>query len=47
MTNQLAIILGSMIVAAILGDFVLNNGEAVLFLSRKFFLLLDWIAFWR
>lgn len=47
MTNQLAIILGSIIVAAILGDFVLNGGDALLFLGRKFFLFLDWIAFWR
>jgi hypothetical protein len=47
MTNQLAIILGSIIAAAVLGDFMLNDGEAILFLSRKFFLLLDWMAFWR
>jgi hypothetical protein len=47
MTNQLAVILGATLLTAILGDFVLNDGEALLFLSRKFFLLLDWVAFWR
>lgn len=47
MTNQLAIVIGLTITAAVAADLTLNNAEALLFLGRKFFFLLDWVAFWR
>ncbi|MBO9464883.1 hypothetical protein J7443_06570 [Tropicibacter sp. R15_0] len=47
MSNQLAIILGVAILAAVGIDYFLAGGETLLFLGRKFFVLLDWVAFWR
>ncbi len=47
MTNQLAIIIGLAVVGAIASDVFLADGEATLFLARKMFVLLDWMAFWR
>jgi hypothetical protein len=47
MTNRLAIILGILIAAGITLDVVLQEGAASLFLARKFFVLLDYLAFWR
>lgn len=47
MTNQLAIVLG-VIIALFLGvDFTLFGGDATLFLARKLYWLIDYIAFWR
>ncbi len=47
MTNQIAIVLGLMILAGIGADIVLNDGDGLLFLAKKFWDLSDWIAFWR
>ncbi|MGP6086001.1 hypothetical protein [Antarctobacter jejuensis] len=47
MTNRLAIILGLFLLGAISADYFLNGGEILLFLGKKLFLLLDWVAFWR
>ncbi|SMX35930.1 glyceraldehyde-3-phosphate dehydrogenase [Maliponia aquimaris] len=47
MTNRLAILLGLIILGAIAADLVLNGGAALLFLGRKLFVLIDWLAFWR
>lgn len=47
MTNQIAIVLGLLIVALVGGDLFLNGGDATLFLLRKFEELLEWLAFWR
>ena len=47
MTNRLAIILGLFLLAAISADYSLNGGEYLLFLGKKLFVLLDWVAFWR
>lgn len=47
MTNRLAIILGLIIAAAIGADIYLTDGTNLLFLGRKFFVMLDWLAFWR
>ncbi|WP_420325063.1 hypothetical protein [Mameliella sp.] len=47
MTNRLAILLGLAIIAAIGADLVFNRGDNLLFLGRKLFVLLDWLAFWR
>ncbi len=47
MTNRLAIILGLVLVGAIGADYYLNESENLLFLGKKLFALLDWVAFWR
>ncbi|MCR9274567.1 hypothetical protein SAMN05216376_101250 [Mameliella alba] len=47
MTNRLAILLGLAVIAAIVADLQLNKGDNLLFLGRKLFVLLDWLAFWR
>ena len=47
MTNQIAIGLGIVIVAAICGDFFVTGGDNLIFLAKKFDEFLEWIAFWR
>lgn len=47
MTNTLAIVLGTIIVAALILDQVLNAGTATLFLLRKIFALIEYVSFWR
>ena len=47
MTNKLAIMIGLSVIAAVIADLTLAGGSNLLFLGRKFFLLLDWLAFWR
>ncbi|WP_299921448.1 hypothetical protein [uncultured Pelagimonas sp.] len=47
MTNKLAIVIGLAVVGAVAADVFLADGEASLFLARKMFVLLDWLAFWR
>lgn len=47
MTNTIAIRLGLVLALALLADAVFAQGAGFLFLARKTFLLIDWIAFWR
>ncbi|WP_050523839.1 hypothetical protein [Pseudorhodobacter wandonensis] len=47
MTDRLAIWLGVIVAAAILGDILLNGGDALLFLLRKFAVFIEFISFWR
>jgi hypothetical protein len=47
MTNTIAVYLGLAILAAIGLDLLANDGAAVLFLARKFVVLVEWVAFWR
>ena len=47
MTNSLAVILGVLILGAIGVDYVLFGTEHVVFLGKKFFVLLHWLAFWH
>lgn len=47
MTNQIAIILGIMIVAFIGCDLFMTGGETLLYLGKKFDDFLEWLAFWR
>ena len=47
MTDRLAIWLGLVLAAAILGDIVLNSGAAMLFLLRKFDAFIEYLSFWR
>jgi hypothetical protein len=47
MTDKLAIWLGLILSALILGDIFLNHGAALLFLLRKFAVFIEFISFWR
>lgn len=47
MTNPIAIVLGLAIIAAISIDMALFGSEHMIFLGKRFFELLDWVAFWR
>jgi hypothetical protein len=46
-TNRVALYLGLLLVAFILADLVLNSGDILLFLAKKFIDLMDWVEFWR
>jgi hypothetical protein len=46
-TDRIALILGLVIVAAILGDIFANGGDALFFLSRKFVDMVEYLAIWR
>lgn len=47
MTNSIALYLGLGLLAAIGADYYMFGTEHLLFLSKKFLTLLDWVAFWR
>lgn len=47
MTNKLALVLGLTIVAAVVVDLGLFGSEHLVFLGKKFFELVEWLAFWR
>ncbi|MEM8730409.1 MAG: hypothetical protein AAGF79_10875 [Pseudomonadota bacterium] len=47
MTDRLALVLGIVIVGAVLTDIVFYGSEHLIFLSKKFLELIEWVAFWR
>ena len=47
MTNTLAIVLGALIALFLGVDALAFDGAATLFLGRKLYWLIDYIAFWR
>lgn len=47
MTNQIAIILGTLIVIALGLDYQYFDWTNTLFLARKLAALIEWMAFWR
>ena len=47
MTNRLALILGAIIVALIALDLFLTGGEGLVFLGKKIFEFVEYLAFWR
>ncbi|WP_424979862.1 hypothetical protein [Leisingera sp. S232] len=47
MTNRIAIYLGLFLIAATVFDIALFGDQHMIFLGKKFFALIDWIAFWR
>jgi hypothetical protein len=46
-TNTIALYLGGVLVLAIGADLLANDGAALVFLMRKFLVLVEWVAFWR
>ncbi|MCA0960766.1 hypothetical protein [Salipiger bermudensis] len=47
MTNRIAIWIALLILAALAADSLIWGSQHLVFLGRKFFALLDWMAFWR
>jgi hypothetical protein len=47
MTNRIAFVLGLIIVALIVADINLNDGTYLIFLIKKFWDLIEYMAFWR
>jgi hypothetical protein len=46
-TNRLALILGLFLSAALIVDVLLFGQDHLLFLGKKLFDLIEWLAFWR
>ena len=44
--HRIYFILAGVILAAILGDLMLNSGDAMLFLMKKSMDAIEWIKFW-
>lgn len=47
MTNRIAAILALIITGLIAMDIFVNDGVTVLFVMKKMWKLIDWMAFWR
>ena len=47
MTNRIAIFLGLFLIVAIAADVMWFGDEHMIFLGKKFYELIEWIAFWR
>lgn len=47
MSNTLALVLGLMILGSIAADVVLCGSEHLVFLGKKLFEFIEWLAFWR
>ncbi len=47
MTDRIALALGFVLIGLIGLDIVANGGAALLFLMRKLFVFIEFLAFWR
>lgn len=47
MTHKIALVLGLTILVAIVIDIMLVGTSHMVFLGKRLFELIDWIAFWR
>ena len=47
MTNPIAVVLALLILAGLAVDLLFLDGQSTLLLARKFFDLIEWMAFWR
>jgi len=47
MTNRIALALALKIFILLSADYLLNDGQASLFLGKKFLTLVDYMKFWR
>jgi hypothetical protein len=46
-TNRIAIFLGLILIAAFVADTMIFGNEHLIYLGKKLFDLIEWIAFWR
>ena len=47
MTNTIAIVLGLCLISIITVDVMVYGSDHIVFLGKKLFELIEWIAFWR
>lgn len=47
MTNRIALVLGLLILGALATDFYLFGSQHLIFLGKKMYEFIEWIAFWR
>ncbi|SPF80760.1 hypothetical protein [Pseudoprimorskyibacter insulae] len=47
MTNRIALVLGIAIVAALTVDHMIYGNDHAIFLGKRLFDLIEWLAFWR
>lgn len=47
MTNRIAFIVFVLIGLGIVADVMLNDSKALLFMGKKLFDAIEWLAFWR
>ena len=47
MTNRIAIYLGAFLIAALVLDSMVYGSDHLVFMVKKLFELIEWIAFWR
>jgi len=47
MTNPIAVFLAVVILTGLGYDLVFMDGQSTLILAKKFFDLVEWVAFWR
>lgn len=47
MTNRIALALALFLFILLSADYLLNDGQASLFLGKKFLTLVDYMKFWR
>ncbi|WIY24951.1 hypothetical protein [Parasedimentitalea psychrophila] len=47
MTTKISIVLGLIIIASLVADIALFGTVHVVFLGKRFYELIDWVAFWR
>ncbi|WP_201744198.1 hypothetical protein [Paragemmobacter ruber] len=47
MTDRIALALGTVLIGLVVLDVVANGGAALLFLMRKLFVFIEFLAFWR
>lgn len=47
MSNKVALFLVVLILGGLLLDYLANDLQASLFLARKWYNLIEWMAFWR
>ena len=47
MTNGIAVVLGLLILGFLTADVLIYGSEHLIFLGKKMFDLIEWVAFWR
>lgn len=47
MTNGISLVLGAIIVGMLVIDIAAYGSEHIVFLGKKFYELIEWLAFWR
>ncbi len=47
MNNRIAVTLGLLIIALLVIDLVLFDARDIVFLGKKLFDMMEWMAFWR